>query len=265
MIKKTAIVSAGAILLLALLFGKNLVPYAKTAFERARNVVNENVPVEFQLDAARKQLNSIEQEKTRLLHQIAKEQVAIANIEKHLNEQQAQLDVQHANIMRLRNHVESGETHFVSYNRKYTTSHVKEDLAKRFANFKVANETLQKTGQMLDARRQNLESTKSKLDQMNAEKQSLALEIENLQARMTMLDVAKQSNSITVNNSPVSQTRRMVDEIKARLDVEEEFLALTPSYAGSIPMAGEAELDAENILEEIDIYFTKQDSGFVKR
>ncbi len=265
MIKKTVIVTAGVMLLLALMFGKKLVPYAQTAYERARNAVHENVPVEFQLDAARKQLTRIETEKKEMLYQIAKEQVAVENLENQLVAQQTNLDRQYANIMRLRDHLESGETHFVSHNRKFTSNSVKEDLANRFANFKVADETIKKTSQILDVRRQGLESAKTKLEQMIADQHTLALEIENLQARMHMLDVAKSANNISIDNSQLSRTRDMLNEIKARLDVEEEVLALTPRYVGSIPMEGETAPSSENILEDIDAYFADSPSDYVHR
>ncbi len=263
MIKKAAILTAGVLLLLALMFGSRLVPYAQTAYEKVHTAVNGTIPIEFQLDAAKKLLTRIDGEKREMVYKIAKEQVAIANLERQLTGQELELDRQYTHIMKLRNHLDSGETHFVVSNRRFSNHSVKEDLSNRFANYKVADATVKKTGQILDSRRQSLDSTKAKLDQMIADQQTLTLEVENLRARKNMLDIAKAAQNIRVDDSQLSAAREMINDIKIRMDVEEEVLALTPAYMGSIPMDGQVLSNGGNIVDDIDSYFTEENGNVV--
>lgn len=269
MIKKAAIVTAGVLLLLTLMFGSRLVPYAQTAYEKARRSVNDSVPVEFQIDAARKQLGNIQGDIDNMIYEIAREQVAVERLDIQLAEQQSELDRQYAHIMQMKNHLDSGESQFVvahrSGERSYSSSQVQEDLKNRFENYKVADLTVSKTGQILDVRRQGLESAKQKLEQTIATRDSLELDIESLQARKQMLDVAKQANSIKIDDSQLSRTQNMIDDIQAKLDVQEEVLSLTPKYVGSIPLDGQSIGSDANVLEEIDAYFDQVDENVVNK
>lgn len=267
MIKKAAIVTAGVLLLLALLFGSRLVPYAQTAYEKARSTVNESIPVDFQIDAARKQLGNIEGQIKDMVYQIAKEQVAVERLDTQLTNQQNELDRQYAEVMRLRDHLDSGETQYVVHrstgSRTFSNSAVRESLKNRFENYKVADMTVQKTSQILDLRRQGLEAAKTKLDQTIAQRHALELEIENLQARKQMLDVAKSANKINIDDSQLSRAQQMIDDIRAKLDVEEEVLSLTPKYVD--PLDGQTFGDEGDVLEEIDAYFNDAPTEVVKK
>ena len=254
MIKKAAIVSAGVLLLLVLLFGSNLVPYAQTAWQKARSAVNDSISVEFKIDAAERELKNVDKEKRNMIYQIAKEKVAIQKLGEQIAKQEADLDRQLSHVMRLRDHLKSGETHYVSHNRRYTNGTVKENLANHWANYKIAKSTVEKTKEILMARESGLLAAENRLSEMEAERHRLQLEIEDLRARMHMLDVAKSANSIRYDDSHLSNAQEMILDAKTRLEVEAEIHALTPQYNGSIPMDGEEIGSDVDYLEEIDAY-----------
>ena len=53
MIKKLAIFIGGGVLVLSLLFGTRLIPYAKTSFHKLQQKAQEAVPISMQIDTAR--------------------------------------------------------------------------------------------------------------------------------------------------------------------------------------------------------------------
>jgi len=263
MIKKAAIVTAGGLLLLVLLFGSNLMPYAQTAWQKARNAVNDSISIEFKIDAAERELANVDQEQRNMLYKIAKEKVAIERLETQVAKQQEDLDKQYAHIMRLRDHLESGDTTFVSHNREFSNTTVRDNLANHFANYKIASRTAEKTRGMLSARRQVLEAAESNLNEMIAKKHTLQLEIEDLRAQLHMLEVSKSVNNIHYDDSHLSNAESMILDARTRLEVEAEVNALMPQYDGSIPMDEDAYQSEDDLLEQIDVYFQQEAEEFV--
>ena len=77
--KKLILGVVGVVMVAGLLFGGNLIPYAQTAYEKASSSVQQQVPISFQIDAAKKQLENIGPEIDDMNLQIAKEKVRSRN------------------------------------------------------------------------------------------------------------------------------------------------------------------------------------------
>ena len=59
---------------------------------------------------------------------------------------------------------------------------------------------------------------------MLAAKRELEVDVENLQARMTMVEVAQTTSPVAIDDSHLSSTRRVVDDIRTRIDVAERMV-----------------------------------------
>ncbi len=255
--KKVILLGAGVLLVLGLLFGRNLVPYASTAFDNVRTWANDQVDTNFQIDAARKQLDSVHSSIKPMLWQIAKEEVEINRLAQQMADQEQALVKREAHILKLRNHLDSGEAQYVSKGgATYRNAQVRKDLANVFEQFKLTQSTYEKTQQILELRRQGLEAAKEELKETIAQRKELEIQIENLEARKQMLDVAKTAGKFNIDNSELSQARQMIEDIKTRLDVEAQYMNMAPIYSGEIPMDGEeVETDNTDIIDAVDAYF----------
>ena len=109
MCKKMTLGVLGLALVGGLLFGGNLVPYVSTAVSKARTAAKQQVPIEFQIDAAQKQLEKIQPEIQLMLHQIAKEKAQLGRMEKELVSNKASLTTSQEEMMTLKDHLSSGE------------------------------------------------------------------------------------------------------------------------------------------------------------
>ncbi len=263
MIKKTILIGAGALLVLGLLFGRNLIPYAETAFHKVRTVVNDQVDTSFQIDVARRQLEKVRGEIEPMLWKIAKEQVAVERLAEQLEQQETSLANSEAHILKLRDHLSSGDATYVSHGVSYGNHQVKKDLASHFERFKTAQNTYEQTKQILQARQQGLNAAHDKLKESIAQRKELEVQIENLEARKQMIDVAKTAGKFQFDNSELSQARQMIEDIKTRLDVENEMMNLAPIYSAEIPMDDVSYEDETDIVEAVDAYFSKTGDGTV--
>ncbi len=71
---------------------------------------------------------------------------------------------------------------------------------------------------------------------------------------MRALRVAQTSSELALDDSHLSQTRQLLDDIASRIDVEEEAVAVDQDYFGEIKLEEES---GEDLLDEISSYLSK--------
>lgn len=254
MLKKTIMVGGALLLLMGLFFGRDACSYLATTVGKVHQTVKNSVPVEFEISRARDMIESLKPEIEKNMHTIAKEEVAVAKLERQVRRAEEQLAKDRGDIFRLKSDLDTGTDNFVYAGRTYNASQVKADLANRFEYFKTSEATLDKLEQVLRARQSGLESAREKLEQMLAAKRQLEVDVENLEARMKMIEVAQTASEISFDDSRLSRTRELIDEINTRLDVADRLLNTNTQLFDRIPL-DDPEAESNDILEEITRHF----------
>ena len=108
----------------------------------------------------------------------------------------------------------------------------------------------------MQARRTSLDAAREKLDAMVASKRQLEVEVENLEARQKMVEVAKTTANFNFDDSHLSRTKELISEIQTRLQVEETMLNTYGEYQDNaeIPVNVE-ETKSIDVTDEITEYF----------
>ncbi len=267
MIKKTVLFVAGGALVLALIFGSRLVPYAKTTLHQIRQRAQDAVPISTQIETARSQLKNVDTEVKNMMMNVAKEEVGLRTVRSRLEDTQSKLDRQQAQIMRLKGHLDSGEEVYTAKGRAYPNSRVRDELKSLFRVFKTTERTASDLEQTLNIRQQGLEAAKKQLEETIAQRHELSVEIENLIARKQMVDVAKTASKLSLDDSQLSEAREMIQEIATRIDVEAQMLQLVPEYVGSLPTEEDSVSDEDDgdIVQEIETYFGEKAASVAAR
>ncbi len=252
MIKKLACTGVGAALLAGLVFGTDAYSYISTTASRVSDNVKNSVPVEFELDRARKMIQDLTPEIRRNMHLIAKEEVEVEKLQSRVGDLEEKLSSNKADIMRLKNDLDSGSTYFTYAGHEYSRNAVQTDLAGRFERFKTQDATRVKLESILRAREQGLEAARAKLDGMLTARRQLEVDVENLEARQKMVEVAQTSSKFAFDDSHLSKTKRLIDDIRTRIDVAERMVDVDGELAGEIQLEEQVDTDISN---EVASYF----------
>lgn len=256
MLKKMLTVGILGGLGLAVIAGTGAWSYVRTGMHSARQTMRENVPVEWEIKRARDMIHHLEPEIRHNYTIVAREEVAVKRLAEEIAAKETLLAKSHSDILRLKEDLEqashAGKAHFTYAGRKYSEEQVREDLSNRFKQFKVHEQTADKLNQVLAAREKNLDASRRKLESMLAAKRELEVEIENIQARLTLVEVAETHAPVTLDDSRLSSTRKLLDEIRTRIDVAERMVASEGALDGTINLD---EPTSEDLLEEITEYF----------
>ncbi|MBM4093668.1 MAG: hypothetical protein FJ276_30320 [Planctomycetes bacterium] len=255
MIKKVLIVGAAVLLLAALFAGRGVFSYVTTAVGRVQEQVKSNVPVNFEIERARRMLQDLQPEVERNMNRIAQEEVEVAKLERQLTKEEKQLAKSQDDILRLRDDLASGHSHFVYAGRNYSAHQVKTDLANRFQHHKTAEATVDQLQKILNARKNGLAAAREKLEGMLAAQRQLSVEIANLEARLKMVEVAQTTSEFNFDDSQLARTRELIEEINTRMDVTEKLMNQSLQLSDRIPLE-EEETNDENVLDAVTKHFS---------
>tara|TARA_B100000809_G_scaffold15587_2_gene13997 strand:- start:1750 stop:2646 length:897 start_codon:yes stop_codon:yes gene_type:complete len=253
MVKKVAIGGGVALLVVLLLFGRSTFSYLSTTVSRVHDSVKSAVPVDFELDRARKETSRITPEVRKNMHLIATEEHEIEKLEKRINVLEEKLSQGEKHILRLKSDLESGTLNLSYGGISYTAKEVKQDLESRFGEYTTDAETLKSLVQLLQTRNNALHNAQERLTEMQASQRAMTVEIENLEARNALLTVYKSSNEDSFEDSQLAHTRDLLDKIESRIGIDEKMQAAESRSMDRIPLES---VDAEvDVLDRISEYF----------
>jgi chromosome segregation ATPase len=261
---RKAIAGGGALLLLVgLVFGREAVSYVKTSAGWMHQTVKDAVPIEFELERARKMIRDLDPEIRRNMTLIAREEVAVERLGENIRRSESGLVQAKEDIMKLNDDLQSGDETFVYAKRTYSAKQVRDDLDNRFQRYKSKEDAVHHLRQVLDARQSALQAAQQKLEAMMAAKAQLEVEVEQLEARMKMVQVAQTRSNFNFDDSHLARTKDLLGDIQARIDVAARLANADEYYQEEIPVRSER-VQSEDISSEITRYFGQESGdGFV--
>lgn len=236
----------------------DLASYVKTGYRNVAGTVKESVPVQFQIDRARDMVRDLEPEIRHSMHVIAKEEVEVGELTKRISTADDKAVKDKSDIMRLQSDLSTGQSVFHYAGNSYSSSEVKQDLSRRFNRFKTADATLESLKQMRDARERNLEAARQKLTAMIAAQRQLQVEVENLEAKLKLVQVAEASSDFQFDDSQLARCKELMTDIRTRLDVATKLANADVNYQDEIPLDQSTE---EDVTDQVTKYFGLEKAG----
>lgn len=264
MIKKALFAGGALALLIALVFGRNAIGYISTGIGIARDSVRDSVPVEVDIRMARDQIRSLGPVIRKNMERIALEEAQIIRLEIKVNRAEEGLAQMKSDILRLTDDLDGSSSEYFVYVKdgkdlNYTREDVKRDLKLRFAAYQSKEQEKSHWGQILDARADTLAAAREKLSAMRAAKDTLEVEVERLESKLEMVNVAKAKSEFKFDDSKLSRVRKLMEEIDIRIEVQAKMADAGEQYPSRIPLE-QTITTSGNITQQVHDYFG-QDAG----
>jgi len=255
MVKRIVLFGGVAVLVGALLFGRNAMSYVRTSFGYVSDAVQESVPVEFQIERARGMIRDLVPEVRKNMHVIAKEEIEVQRLDEQIAETQSRLAKEKDQLLRLKNDLSTNQVSFRYGGRTYTANEVRTDLANRFERYKTAEATLASLNEIRNARQKSLSAARQKLEGMLASKRQLQVDVENLEARLQMIAAAETTSQYQFDDSRLGRVKELVSNLRNRLEVAEKLVNAEVYYHDEIPLDKTV---PENIVEQVTEHFAAE-------
>jgi chromosome segregation ATPase len=224
----------------------------------ARETIADNVPIDFEIKRAKEMIRTLDPEIRKNMEMIAKQEVAVSQLEEQLERVDEQLARSKGDIQRLTGDLNRGSSTFVYAGRSYSEQQVRTDLTRRFERHKTQEATADKLRKILNARETGLQAAKEKLQEMQAAKRQLEVEVANLEARLELVQVAQTASEINFDDSHLSRTKELVQSISTRIGVAEKLVNADTSAVDQIQLD---EPQSKDIVEEITRHFGDANPG----
>jgi predicted nucleic acid-binding Zn-ribbon protein len=235
--------------------GRDAFSYMKTSAGWVSESVKSNIPIEFEIERARKMVKDLVPDIRRNMHVIAQEEVELERLDKQIADTDSTLAKDRDGIMRLKTDLSSASTTHTYNGRTYTVKQVKADLANRFERFKTTDATLASLKEIHSARQKSLEAARQKLEGMLAAKTKLEADVQNLEARLKMVEVAQTTSNYQFDDSQLGRAKELISEVRTRLNVAERLVNAETKFDGEIPLDSP---ETEDIVNQITEYFAPQ-------
>jgi hypothetical protein len=254
MIKRVLVGGGVGLLLMAFMFGADAVSYVRTSAGWVKQSVTDSVPVEFQIERARKMIDDLEPEVRRNKRLIVKEEVALERLAEQVDSLEKKQTKAKDNLLRMKSELETNAPYIYFAGHRYTSEQVRRDMVGRFERYKTHDETLFNLRRVLNARQQTLEAARVELEQMLSTRGQLLAEVAKLEARHQMVEVAQTSSEFNLDNSLLARAKQLVRDVETRLDVTERMLTSEIQFAEEIPLD---ESTSEDITAQVAEFFSE--------
>ena len=252
MFKRAILVGTGLGLTSLVLFGRDATSYVTTSYHRLTSTVQDQVPIDFQIDRAKQMVKDLDPEIRNSMHVIAKEEVALEQLNQQLGSNQDKADKEKKDILHLQADLGEKKSVYQYASHTYSCDEVKQDLARRFSRFKVADDTLASMKQMRDARQKNLDAAQQKLSAMINARRKLEVDVQNLEAKRKLVEVAQASSDYVFDDSQLARAKDLINDIRTRLDVAAKLANADVNVQTEIPLDDAAPAD---ITDQVTQYF----------
>lgn len=253
MLKKILIGTGVCVLLSGLFFGRDAFSYLGTSIGWVKSSVKDNVPIEFEIERARKMVRNLLPDIRKNMYTIAKEEVEVERLNRQIADVEQKLNVDKVGIMKLKGDLEGDKSTFQYASHTYSRDDVKGDLANRFERYKTNEATLASLREISKARGRSLEAARGKLENMIAQKRQLEVEVENVEARLKMVEAAKTTCEYNFDDSRLGRVKELLADLHTKLEVTEKLVNSDAQFGGEIPVVDKVD---ENIVDQVTEYFS---------
>jgi len=220
---KRGLAAAGlGVLTLGLLFGTSAPSYVKTLFHRVRAGAKDAVPVAFEIDRARQQLEDIQPAIERSIENLARAEEDVSGLKAEIVAFRANLAQDQKEMLALRESLDTGDYRLTG-SVPYTPEEMKADLAGRFDSYLRSKEILKEKERTLRLREQAVVSARQQLINVQAERRTLLSQIEEIEARHKALQASQVADDCCLDDgagASLSRVRQTIGDLDRRLNIE---------------------------------------------
>ena len=242
---------AGAAVLGAVVFGRDVCSYASSGARSIRTSVTDNVPVEFQLRRARDLVDDIVPEMHANIKIIAQQEVEIAALRDDISRSTKSIAEERQRVAKLRGAMNTQEASYSFNSITYSRDQLKDDLSNRFENLREAEVVLTGKQRLLENRQKSLAAAAQVLERTRSQKALLESQIAALESQNQLVKSQAIGSGVQIDSSKLAQSEKLIADIRKQLDVAERVMSHEAKFSQQIQVDTVNEKD---LVTQIDEY-----------
>lgn len=217
MMKKAVVFGFLGSALLVGLFGTPAGSYVRTAAFKVRTVAKDSVPVQFEIDRAKREIESLTPAIRQHIEQMARAEQDVRSLDDEISETTANLQKQKATMVALREQL--GNENVTRTGGVDNTRSIQESLRNRLDAYNRCERILEEKKATLASRQKVVESAREHLTAIATQKKALESKIEEIQARLAAIEATNAQSKYHFDGSALARAKQSVADLDRRLNV----------------------------------------------
>lgn len=252
-VKKGLLATALTVAGLGLVFGTSAPSYVKTAFNRLRHSVKKQVPVEFDIERARREIADLEPAIRDNIESYVRAEVDVEHLKAEMVAIKDNMSKEKEELLSLRSSLKSEKYRLTGSGAMYTADEIKSELAGRWEHYKQTDRILHEKNETLKAREKAMVAARKQLETIRDQRRNLLAKVDEIEARLKAIEATQAANQFTFDDSALARAKQTVAELDNRLEVMARTAEIEGRFAdGKIPVVIEPKRD---VVKEIDNAF----------
>ncbi len=253
MLKKILILSTAVVVGGFVLFGTSAWRHVSHGVHRARQALDDSVPIQFQLEQAESMIEDIIPEIEASKQVVAEEQVEIRYLTSEIHRLSSQQMEEESRIKAKTASLSATPASVSIAGRPYSKVTMENEIRLALKKHQNTSSLVESKRRLLEARERSLEAARQKLNAVIGEKENVEIAVEQLKARLREAEALEASGSrFILDDGKLAQVQGILARCKKRLDVAQQLIENEHGSLLTDPVASDAQGD---VTEEVSRYF----------
>ncbi len=199
------------------LFGTPAGSYVRTAAFKVRSAAKDSVPVQFEIERAKREIDSLTPAIRQHIEQMARAEQDVRSLEDEIAETTANLEKQKSSMVALRH--ELGDDKVTRTGGNSDKRMLQESLRTRLDTYNRCERILSEKKATLASRQKVVESAREHLTAIATQKKALESKLEEIQARLAAIEASNARSKYHFDGSALARAKQSVSELDRRLNV----------------------------------------------
>jgi|688.fasta_scaffold47679_3 chromosome segregation ATPase len=217
MMKKASAVLALGFFSLMAMRATSAGSYVSTAIYKVRHAAQDAVPVQFEIDRARHEVDALTPAIREHIEQMARAEEDVRGLENDIADTTANLSKQKTSLLALRKQVDDGQIHKVGGTDN--SRQIQESLRNRLDTYNRCERILDEKKATLASRQKVVESAREHLSAIATQKKALEAKIEEIEARLAAIEASNANSKYHFDGSALARAKQSVADLDRRLNV----------------------------------------------
>jgi chromosome segregation ATPase len=228
--------------------------YGYTAWNKASKKVKAQVPLEFELDRVREQVQQLVPDMRKNLGQIAEEIVAVDNLKEEIKVGRANLTKHRDDVRVMTDDLKSGVVPVVYNGIRYSRERISEKLATTIKSCVRFETELKNKESLLEHKEKGLDLAREQLGSIRAQKEELELQIAQLESEIRAVRLAQTKSTVQIDDSRLAHIKASLQDIRNRMKVETVKGELEGQFANDPAIKVEKRKSADEVIKDAEAF-----------
>jgi peptidoglycan hydrolase CwlO-like protein len=227
------VLALGLVVLAGLVVARktHLASYARTLWSQVRQEAKAQVPVKFELDRIRNEIDAMDDDIRGMVSPIAEHMAGVAELKHDIEQGQSRLARQKASLLTMTQCLQRPGDRVAYKGEQVSAVSLRRQMQRDFSLYKQMEAQVATQEKLLAARQRALDAAREQLNKLIAKKDEFTIQLAQLEAEQQLIEAAGTGTDLRVNDSRASEIATALAAVRHEQEVARNKIRLLTGEA----------------------------------